>query len=739
MRKFMFLLLGTAMLIGIGMNAQNNACTFEYDDGNFKTVTVSDNYQIKKINDHSSVRYKEIKNQPSKTRANHALTIHVKGEWGIGAIGDGGDYFDFLLSSGEMEQTMELTVPEGVYYIMFEGFSYDEAADEYKVSYLNLDQIEVNKSTTLEADFSTCTNKVVVNAVDQNGKPVPELEFANLDMDSEVLMNSIGMSFNFGFMCFDEGWANLAYYFNDISASNSFTASLKFLTREGDDYYAGENYYIAFTEDNGITESKVLSNTPEDLVNHKQFFNIKEDPFDSYSFLGILNVYYDDERDGWSYSSGFNAMCLHDREKPYSLYTNVKYNENPQNGESSVFLLPQIYETVDLYAFNQDYSALVASAPIGINSEGRVFKDCFGKFNYFNINETENQIRLLPKNPLAKFYESGEIISNGFRTPHLYYMPFCYNSSNSPTGTTILSGSCLYLGENNEQREGDLDVLINVKVNDGEIFNDSLYKFNMTAFEGNPGIVNMTLTNDKIVAYGRTMFNNTQIELDLAREDAMPPSLTVLRVVNENDEIVVHVTNPKESKLEIAAGDYAYDETTWNMKYVGKPGIEVRCIVGDSDSFLSLEAVEDPSRFHTAYGNVFEVSLAPLDEIEMTEEWILVEVTLSDGTGNKITQILDPLFLCSTGVGIPTLEQSAKHTVFPNPFTGEITISLEKPLQGEIYFEVYDMLGRVIHQQRINCDQTTTFHWDGSRVKSGVYFYGIYNDGAAVKGKMVKP
>lgn len=743
MRKFL-LLLGIAVLSSYGISAQNNMRAFEYDNGDLETLPVFPDYQIRKIDDHSWVRYKEINNSPSSTRANYTLTINVKGNYSMGMIGDGADYMDFLMPMGDQ---IVLTVPEGVFDIFLEGSAHEEG--NYVYNFLSLNQIEVYEDTEIEADFATCVHKLHWDVVDQNGTPVSELEFADLSIQIELWMHpSIGLGAGHGLSCYDEGWENVTYYFNDFSERNRVFAALKFLTRKGDDYAAGENYYIAYNFYDGIYENIPLSNTPEDLINHKQFFNIGENtPHDSYSDLATIDVnYYDGGFTSPMYTLGaFNPLRKHDRSKPYSLYTNTTYNENPKNGEKNTFLRPVFYESVDLDAENPSYTTRIISDPIIVNTENKVYTNCFGHLNYSLIYKTENWNNLLRGNPLAKFYEHGETIYNSYRTPHLLYLPYCYNQSNSPTGSATISGGCLYLGGHNEQREVDADILINVEVDGIQVFSDNLYKFNMNKLEIAPEAASATMTilNDKVKAYGKTMINYSEVEIDLSKEDAMPPALTVLRVLDENDKISIDIKNPKDSKLEIAAGDYAYDGTAKIMKYVGKPDIEIYCMIGDLAEEFYLDAVEDPSRFHTAYGNVFEVSLAPLADIEFPltemEEWITVVVVLSDEAGNKISQTFDPLFYCGNLMSIPTLEKSVKHTVFPNPFMEEITVSLEKPLQGETYFEVYDMLGRVIHQQKINCDQTTTFRWDGSHVKSGVYFYGIYNNGNAVKGKMVKP
>jgi len=67
-----------------------------------------------------------------------------------------------------------------------------------------------------------------------------------------------------------------------------------------------------------------------------------------------------------------------------------------------------------------------------------------------------------------------------------------------------------------------------------------------------------------------------------------------------------------------------------------------------------------------------------------------------------------------------------------------VNIELKNPVSGEVYLEIYDISGRIIHQQKHNCDSTSSFTWNGSHLKEGIYFYGIYSKEGAARGKIVK-
>ena len=246
----------------------------------------------------------------------------------------------------------------------------------------------------------------------------------------------------------------------------------------------------------------------------------------------------------------------------------------------------------------------------------------------------------------------------------------------------------------------------------------------------------MDVVNNNVKGYGRELINHTEISFDLSQEDPHPPTITMLRVINQDNRIAVKIDEPENSIIEIAAGDFG---AMWNpTKYMKKPNIEILWSI-DEENFYPLQAVEDESRFHVSYGNVFTVSLDPLKAADIQDKWINIVVTLTDETGNIQKQTLSSLFYCSNNLGIDNENNLlCKSNVFPNPFTEKISIELDNSISGLTYFEIYDITGRIIHQQKTDANNTKSFTYNGKHLKEGVYFYGIYNGGNVVSGKMVK-
>jgi hypothetical protein len=152
-----------------------------------------------------------------------------------------------------------------------------------------------------------------------------------------------------------------------------------------------------------------------------------------------------------------------------------------------------------------------------------------------------------------------------------------------------------------------------------------------------------------------------------------------------------------------------------------------------------LPVAEDPSKFHPGYGYFFNVSLAPLSELGANKAWITIKIILTDDAGNSQVQLLDPLFHYGSPIGIDEISTGLMSMpAYPNPFTDNVNIELKNPVSGDVYFEIYDVSGKIIYQEKMNCNQTTSFTWNGSHLKEGMYFYGIYGKECVVRGKMVK-
>jgi hypothetical protein len=74
----------------------------------------------------------------------------------------------------------------------------------------------------------------------------------------------------------------------------------------------------------------------------------------------------------------------------------------------------------------------------------------------------------------------------------------------------------------------------------------------------------------------------------------------------------------------------------------------------------------------------------------------------------------------------------------PNPFSQQTTIDVESVVTGDFQFEVYDLLGKTLHQQNIRLFQgTNQFTFDAGNLSDGTYFYSLSNKEGKVTKVMV--
>ncbi|ACF14208.1 conserved hypothetical protein [Chloroherpeton thalassium ATCC 35110] len=76
---------------------------------------------------------------------------------------------------------------------------------------------------------------------------------------------------------------------------------------------------------------------------------------------------------------------------------------------------------------------------------------------------------------------------------------------------------------------------------------------------------------------------------------------------------------------------------------------------------------------------------------------------------------------------------------YPSPFNPSTTIAFSLKQAGKVTFRVFDMLGRVVHQEIFNgkSGENAPISFDGKRLMSGVYFYQINANGFSSTKKMM--
>ena len=759
-RIFFTVAVATTMTV-FGLQAQNEEKSFNNDrerldfqqynrkiehfDGNgswHQSIVTSPGLQvtdIKRTNENikSYVNHKEIKNQPSNTKNNFQFKLFLEGNWDMLAIGNnssGDDYFYDLIYPWNMEpgEPYEVTLPEGYYDILVSGGRIIDG--DFCPAHIFFEQVHIDKDTEMTANMEDAIRKITASPVDINNYPFDDLDMRDIRMHYTCITSMMTLIINY--LWFPKV-SDVAYYVNDFGKSNRLCLSINAY-----EYVNGDNYLIAMPIiDYGLTEDLILQNQSDELFHYSQMFDVPEGVDSLYSHVMVSRVVLDFET-GWTGSNisfGFSDERVRDKDTPYSLYTNVRNKETPVSEDINVFASP-----VNAYLPDPDLwdnRGMVFLPPMSINKDDDLivnFVPAPIPVARLNNDASRELLSIMGNNQLTKVWNKDEFYYEGYRTPHLYYQANNINAENHPWGMTQLSGGLVFLGEYGEMKFNHGDVLVKMTGDGEEIFNDCIYLFNKDWLDDTKSLYQIEITNDEVFAYGRNMVNHTVIDFDMTKPDANPPTITMLRII-DNEKISMSVTDAITARLEITAGDFKYSFDRFCMAFDKKCTIEVFWS-SDNETFYPLPVQEDETKFHPGYGGFYDISLAPLSETNLSNAWITVKIVLTDDVGNSQVQILDPLFFYGDLVGIDetTISGNTNSVAYPNPFNDKVTIELDNHISGEVYFEIYDITGRIIYQQKTETNNKSTFSWNGSYAKSGVYFYGIYNNGNIYNGKIVK-
>ncbi len=84
------------------------------------------------------------------------------------------------------------------------------------------------------------------------------------------------------------------------------------------------------------------------------------------------------------------------------------------------------------------------------------------------------------------------------------------------------------------------------------------------------------------------------------------------------------------------------------------------------------------------------------------------------------------------------LNQQISLTNTPNPFGYETTIEVTSLSREELTFEVFDLVGKRIHTEKVTIlAGTNRIPFDGSQLQNGIYTYSFSNGDSRVSNKMV--
>ena len=709
---FMFMGIFSASVIGQNKCTMGN--TTIYSSENIHFIQVGENKLFSYTSDNQKATLPE-------NRDLYTLIIEPSFEAHIFCISDGLEYQEVLETS-----SIYADYPEGHYTIAI--FGVDESYNSILLSY----EIDLHENTEMHPETSEANQQLYFDAHDENGSSFDDLTIYNGDTYyTFVWFDGHMISTIEGGLIQLSGTAG--YYYNTIP-ENCFFQITTIAQVEGQ-----KSYLIEF---NHITtdSNPCITNNPEDLVATKAHFNLNNP--DSCYFQGNWRIDGGDK--GWElHFNGWHVDEHFDPSLPLNIITNCKDEHPGEFGpqEWKYRFIPMVYESFDMYMLTpREFHDEMLLSAIYINSDGMMVREPFDDImsNPWNAMYHQSALNHYPMTPAQIVFDPNQTYYYGFRTPIWYFQGLGFGSD-GPVGIPFYGGIFNAFGEGGVQRLTDTDNSVIVKLDGETIYEDFIFNFNdqWTFAAPDEGVITMDIKDDHVENEGLVMTNKSHVEFDLRKEEAFPPTLTILQVMDENNNERIDIQDLSNSKINIAAGDFTIDLEEMHMVYVDKPEMEVWYAI-DGGEYQPLEAYEDESMFHVNYGNFFVVDLDQLEGIA-NDKWVSLKVTVTDAQGNFQTQELDNLFYAGEITSIDDhVMLNLTHTVCPNPFNGEMKISAVQAVNGEANIVVYNMLGEQVYNKVENCTETQDFTIDGSAWKPGVYFYSISTESGVLQGKVVK-
>lgn len=734
MKKYLSLVMLAMLWMAFAVNSTaQNRCVLKDGRESVGSITYSDQMTILHQDEHSVtlITQAEIVPQQKGNLPTYDLIVTFPEESFFTVYVSDGDNVLAQMNSLDGEY-LKVELEEGTYYIMAEGEDY---TTDRKCIWL-MDDVNLIENKEIQIDFGQCQHALHTNLVDENGVRFEDLEIMDKSFGIDFfwlggvqIVDHFVQQQVFDFMPYNE---QVPYWFSDFSEKS-------FLN-----FYAGvepgdqKSYYITFPLVRGLSGDITFSNAPEDLTLVEQRFHVVEGEGPSYYHNNL--DHYMRFKSGMilnTFNRWISSYLPFDPSRPYSIYTNMRIGDPEIMQYVFDFLNPAVYESYNWEDTGSSYCDFLQPT-FYLNLEGLVVREALPHIDGIDMVSLPSWY---PETPAMTVMPGSKTSFYGERTPLAFYSPIAFNATSFPLGLTAILGGFYFSGEHSMERASDEDQYIKVTINGEEVFNDSLYLFNGDGnfFTPDPAPVTVEVSNRHLTANGVSKTNETRVDFNLENDDAMPPTMTFLRVLNSNGDESMQLPDLSEATLVFGCADYT---CTFDMEYYtflpgynAKPDVEVLYSF-DGVEWLPLTIDEAVDLFHEHHGNVFRADLKQLEDRAL-DKWVSLRFILTDEAGNTQTQTLENVFFAGSQTAVNDQPEMV-HSVYPNPFTDVVKITTSKEVDGTASIQVFNLLGALVYNKELHCNGTNEFVIDGTNLTSGVYFYRISTEDGMIQGRMVK-
>ena len=733
MKKVYLLCLITvlAMLRTVNVYGQNR-CVLKSSSGTERVITSSYDMSVFQIKDNEAmIHYKtEVKPQVKGSKATHTLNVYPPSQyiWNQIFVSDGQDLLAEMYSYQGDHLTVELE--EGTYYVLCDGRI---PSEDFNCMWLG-DDIVLDEDKEVYVNFDECIHSIMLDLVDENGNSFDGVSFVDIYYRTFLVWQG-------GVMVVGRP-ALAPFYFGQIPdiRFNSFSERSAIVNNLTMDIGNQKSYFYQCPQLNGLSQTETLRVGANEMTVVQENITVNNAGETSFYFLNDRE--YDMNGGCISTEGGWNREQIFNPELPYTIVSNAK-KAGPADTQTffrKYQLRPCIHERYDYDGAGPGYADDLVNT-FSLDGYGNVTWEATPFFR--NIVWPASFPDWFPSTPLSMTVPAAWNPSFGERTPLAVYHPAAFNASNTPMDKTFFNGGFYYTGERSCERLTDYDSNIQVLLDWQPAYSNPIHQFNENNyFETDPCEVIVDVDNMHLSANGIPKINHTQVFFDLNKEDAMPPTMTFLKVIGERGLEYISLPNLSQSSVIFGCADFSYhfQETSYggrydHLVYNGKPDVRLNYSVNGGD-WTPLEFREEPSLFHQNYGNVFVVDLAQLENIAV-DAWVTLKFDLQDEAGNRQTQLLTSLFYAGDLTDVNE-EAEKTHIVYPNPFTDKVKITTDDAVNGTAHVMLYNLLGELVYSRTENCSHVQEFSIDGRALKPGVYFYCIDTDQGLLQGKIVK-
>lgn len=737
MKKMYRTILAVALLFGaMSLNAQN-VCTIGKGTGHSLTFESSNKIVYEQKSDnvvlgHSVMEY----HNPAKGKTNtYSITICPQGDWSTlllvsteGTIFDGA-YFNQVMHNDHPEGIVD-EVEAGTYEVYVYG---GHAKHDYFYStYL----VEVNQNTefypTADAD---AVHEITITNLDENGESFANKEIKLMYYDA-VFHYASADDFMW-LLCGDVYSDRLeGFRFNDLTEKDRVSIYASIYVEGQKTYFMEYPAVLGGNQNQGWT----VGNNADEMKTHKEFYNVDEgnDPYYYLNYIQYIQNSFGAYIDEVTYipAFGFDETLHYNPNEPFTIVTNINSRGGEfGEGEVKAKICPCVFQN----APEVDVEDKIVASSMYYNADGMLVREPVDVFLSSVFYSHDNTPNYFDPSPVSTFYQDKVNAYFGGRTP----ITFFQGHSTIEDGYCDMESGLLFIGEYGTQRYGD--EIENVKMAiDGEVmYEGNLYEYNMMGgyFSSDlPFAANIEITNGHLFCDGVSKKTRTVIDFDLKREDGMAPTMTFMQILNENNEEEYFLPDYSNSRINFTTGDFTahYHEIYGimdHMMYQGKPSVEVYYST-ESKDWTALDYTEVEDMFHVNYGNYFTIELSQLDE-SVLNQWVNLKFVVTDEAGNSQVQELSNVFYVGQQTSVNETN-TLTSTVYPNPFTNNVTINAAEPVNGVATFTVYNTIGEMVYSSTMNCNETTEFRWDAADNANGVYLYQISTEKGMIQGRVVK-